>query len=130
MMARPRSSRMPLVAPPAGKHVLPTRAEALSGLESAVLDGLDPDKLSDLSEVLFAFNNYRVGPMPGFYVAVEVEPGSRWCVGQLCADREKPLKLFERRLYKTARGAQKAAERMRAADLAALAGGESAADGA
>ena len=103
--------------------MLPTRAEALSGLESAVMSGLDPDKLSELAEVLFAFNNYRVGPMPGFYVAVEVVPGSEWCVGQLCADRAKPLKLFDEKRYKTARGAQKAAERRRVAELAALAPG-------
>ena len=113
-----RSSRMPLVAPPLGKHMMPTRDEALSSLESDVMTGLDPDKLSELAEVLFAFNNYQIGPMPGFYVAVEVEAGSRWCVGQLCADREKPLKLFDKKVYKTARGAQKAAEKMRAADLA------------
>ena len=111
---------MPLMPTPYGKNVLPTRAEQMSGLETQVMDGLDPDKLSDLAEVLFAFNNYRVGPMPGFYVAVEVETGKTWCVGQLCADRAKPLKLFDRKIYKTARGAQKAAERRRASELEAL----------
>jgi hypothetical protein len=112
---------MPLVPPPSRKHVLPTRDEELSGLEEKIMTGLDPDKLSDLAEVLFAFNNYRVGPMPGFYVAVEVEPGKAWCVGQLCADRAKPLKLFDKRIYKTAKGARRAAERKRAEELDALA---------
>ena len=120
-MSKDRSSHMPLVPTPYGKHVLPTRDEQMSGLETEVMMGLDPDKLSDLAEVLFAFNNYRVGPMPGFYVAVEVEAGTAWCVGQLCADRVKPLKLFDKKIYKTARGAQKAAERRRAKDLEALA---------
>ena len=111
---------MPLAPTPFGKHVMPTRDERLSALETQVMHGLDEDKLSDLAEVLFAFNNYRVGPMPGFYVAVEVDAGRQWCVGQLCADRQKPLKLFDKKLYKTARGAQRAAERMRAEDLQAL----------
>lgn len=92
----------------------------MSGLETQVMDGLDPDKLSDLAEVLFAFNNYRVGPMPGFYVAVEVEAEKAWCVGQLCADRAKPLKLFDKKIYKTAKGAQRAAERRREQELEQL----------
>ena len=54
--------------------------------------------------------------MPGFYVAIEVSPGKEWCVAQVCADRAKPLKLFENKKFKTPRGAQKAAERMRDAD--------------
>lgn len=119
-MSKQRASHMPLVRPPQGKHVMPTRDERLSVLETRVLDGLDENKLSELAEVLFAFNNYRVGPMPGFYVAVEVRPGEQWCVGQLCADRAKPLKLFDDKVFKTARGAQKAAERMRRDDLEAL----------
>jgi len=109
---------MPLIAPPAGKHVLPTRREKLSPLENTITSALDPDKLSDLAEVLFAFNNYKVGPMKGFYVAVEIEGGEFWCVGQLCADRSKPLKLFDNKLFKTAKGAQRAAERLREKMLA------------
>ena len=121
MMAKERSSRMPLIAPPPGKHVLPTRDEQLSGVEQTLMSDLDPDKLSDLAEVLFAFNNYKVGPMPGFYVAVEVEAGKILCVGQLCADRAKPLKVFDQKRYKTAKGAQRAAEKLRKADLEAMA---------
>ena len=102
---------------PLGKHVLPTRREPLSELEASVMNPLDVDKLSDLAEVLYAFNNYKVGPMLGFFVAVEVVPGEKWCVGQLCADRAKPLKLFEKKQYKTAKGAQRAAEKMRLAAM-------------
>ncbi|MBT7625201.1 MAG: hypothetical protein HN589_02860, partial [Proteobacteria bacterium] len=51
---------MPLITPPTGKHVVPTRREELSPLENAITTDLDPDKLSDLAEVLFAFNNYKV----------------------------------------------------------------------
>ena len=99
---------------------MPTSAEAMSALEGRLLGGLDLEKLSDLAEVLFALNNYRIGPIPGFYVAIEVTPGTEWCVGQLCADRAKPLKIFDKRIYKKPETAQRAAERMRAKDLDAM----------
>ena len=118
-MVRQSSSKMPEQAL-VGKKYMPTMGENFSPLETDVLKDLDPDKLSDLAEVLYAFNNYKVGPMPGFYVAFELTPGEQWCVGQLCADRAKPLKLFDNKLYKTPGGAQRAAERMRARDLAAM----------
>ena len=108
---------MPFDPTPLGKHVLPTRKEPLSDLEDSIMNPLDVDKLSDLAEVLYAFNNYKVGPMSGFFVAVEIADGEKWCVGQLCADRAKPLKLFEKKQYKTAKGAQRAAEKMRLATL-------------
>ncbi len=111
---------MPLVGPPLGKKQMPTSAAAMSALESDVLGDLDLEKLSDLAEVLFAINNYRFGPMPGFYVAVEVAPGEEWCVGQLCADRAKPLKLYDKKIYKKPETAQRAAERMREKDLAEM----------
>ncbi|MGR9093260.1 MAG: hypothetical protein ACU85U_22030 [Gammaproteobacteria bacterium] len=115
-----RSSRMPLIGPPPGKHQMPTSAAAMSEMEGRLLGDLDLEKLSDLAEVLFALNNYRIGPMPGFYVAIEVTPGKEWCVGQLCADRAKPLKVFDKRVYKKPESAQRAAQRMRESDLAAM----------
>ena len=99
---------------------MPTSAHALSPLESQLLGGLDLEKLSDLAEVLFALNNYRIGPIPGFYVAIEVTPGSEWCVGQLSADRAKPLRLFDKKIYKKPETAQRAAVRMREKELAQL----------
>lgn len=99
---------------------MPTSAEAMSAMEGRLLGGLDLEKLSDLAEVLFALNNYRIGPIPGFYVAIEVTPGKEWCVGQLCADRAKPLKVFDQRIYKKPATAQRAAERMRAKNLDAM----------
>ena len=54
-----RSSRMPLIKPPPGKNVMPTRADEPSDLESAVFGNLDPDKLSDLAEVLFAVSDFE-----------------------------------------------------------------------
>lgn len=108
--------------PLVGKKYMPSQDEQLSDREIEVLHGLDPDKLSDMAEVLFAFNNYKVGPMPGFYVAYELTPGKEWCVGQLCADRRKPIKLFDKKIYKKASTAQRAAERMRAKELEKLSG--------
>ena len=113
MMTKVKNSDIQMVPNPAGKHVIPTRVEELNKLESKILKDLDPDKLSDLSEVLYAFNNYKVGPMDGFYMAVEVVSGTKWCVGQLCADRAKPLKLFEDQLFDTPEAAQKAAGKMK-----------------
>ena len=116
-----RSSRMPPVGAPPGKNQMPTSAHDMSAMEGRLLSELDLGKLNDLAEVLFALNNYRVGPIPGFYVAIEVTPAQEWCVGQLCADRVKPLKIFDKRIYKKPDTAQRAAERMRAIDLNAMA---------
>ena len=107
---------MPLVKPPPGKNMMPTHGEPASPLEQALLGGLDREKLSDLAEVLFALNNHRHGPIPGFYVVVSAEADKKWCVGQLCADREKPLMLFDGELYDSPDAAQAAAERLKAAD--------------
>ena len=112
-MAKTRNSNIQFNPTPAGKHVIPTRVEELSTLENQVLKDLDPDKLSDLAEVLYAFNNYKVGPMDGLFMAVEVISGAKWCVGQLCADRAKPLKLYEDQMFSSAKKAQQAAKKMR-----------------
>ena len=82
-MTKVKNPDIQMLPNPAGKHVIPTRIEELNKLESKILKDLDPDKLSDLSEVLYAFNNYKVGPMDGFYMAVEVVSGKKWCLGQL-----------------------------------------------
>jgi len=46
-------------------------------------------------------------------MAVEIVSETKWCVGQLCADRAKPLKLFEDQVFNTAKEAQNAAEKMK-----------------
>ena len=109
---------MPLVTPPPGKNMMPTSAQPASALEQALLGGLARDKLSALAEVLFALNNHRHGPIAGFYVVVCTKAEKEWCVGQLCADREKPLMLSEDELYDSTAAAQAAAERLKAADPA------------
>ena len=113
-----RSSLMPMIMPPAGKKMLPTREQS-NALEDALLGGLDPDKLNDLSEVLFALNSHRLGPIPGFYVVVCTRADEEWCVGQLSADRAKPLIMFEDMRYDSPEAAQRAAEALKAEDEAA-----------
>jgi len=116
MSDKTRSSPMPLITPPVGKNIMPTRAEPASALEQTILGGLDREKLSDLAEVLFAINKHRHGPIPGFYVVVCTKADKEWCVGQLSADREVPLILHEDQIFNSPEAAQQAAERMKAAD--------------
>ena len=47
-----------------------------------------------MAECLFALNNRHYGPIPGTYMVMVIEPGKKWCVGQLSADRAKPFVLF------------------------------------
>ena len=113
MSDKARSSRMPLVTPPPGKHMMPTRAEEASPLERGLLGGLDREKLSDLAEVLFALNNNKHGPVPGFYVVVSTKADKEWCVGQLNADRAKPFILFNDKVFSSPEEAQKEAEKIK-----------------
>ncbi|MDP6429770.1 MAG: hypothetical protein QF449_01025 [Alphaproteobacteria bacterium] len=115
MSDKTRSSPMALAKTPPGKAMMPTRAQSASALEQALLGELDREKLSDLAKVLFTLNNRRHGPIPGFYVVVCTKAEEEWCVGQLCADSEKPLMLLEDRLYDSPEAAQAAAERLKAA---------------
>lgn len=102
-----------LVPPPEGKHQMPASAEPPNLLEQATLGELDKDKLSQLAECLFTLNNRRFGPIPGAYVVVCVEPDKQWCIGQLSADRARPLVLFADRLFASPEAAQREAERLR-----------------
>lgn len=107
--------RTRLVPPPRGKELMPASDEPPNALEQAVLGPLDRDKLSDLAECLFLLNNRRFGPIPGAYVVVCTVPDQAWCVGQLSADRAKPLVLFEDKVFATPQAAQEEAERIRSA---------------
>jgi hypothetical protein len=84
-----------------------------NGLESALLADLDRDRINQLAECLFTLNNRRFGPIPGAYVVMCTEPGKRWCVGQLSADRARPVLLFEDLEFDSPAGARRAAERLR-----------------
>jgi len=103
------------IAPPVGKHVMPALDGDISELEAAVLGGLDRDRLNQLAECLFTLNNRRFGPIPGAYIVMCTEPGRRWCVGQLSADRARPVVLFKELEFPTPAAAQRAAGRLRRA---------------
>jgi len=109
--ARPAPARP--VTPPVGKHVMPALEGEANGLEATVLAGLDRDRLNQLAECLFTLNNRRFGPIPGAYVVMCTDPGKRWCVGQLSADRARPVLLFEELEFDSPVAAQRAAERLR-----------------
>ena len=71
------------------------------------------DKVNDLAECLFTLNNRQYGPIAGAYVAVCTIEGKEWCVGQLNADRAKPLILFEDKVFSTPEEAQNEALRLK-----------------
>lgn len=84
---------------PEGKQVMGASMMPPNELEKAVLNELDIDKLNDLAECLFVLNNRRYGPIPGAYMVVCTKPDEQWCVGQLNADRRKPIILFEDKVF-------------------------------
>ena len=95
---------------------MPALAEAPNPLEVETLGELDPDKLAELAECLFMLNGRRFGPIPGFYVVVALKKQGKWCVGQLSADRAKPLRLFDDLVFASPEEARAHAEAMRSAD--------------
>ena len=102
-----------MMDPPVGKSVVGTSTEPLNELEKRVISPLDEDKVNNLSEYLFTLNNRHIGPIAGAYVAVCIVEGKEWCVGQLNADRAKPLILFEDMIFNTPEGAQIEAGRLK-----------------
>ena len=73
----------------------------------------DDQPHADLAKVLYRLNRCRPGPVEGFYVIVGVEPG-RYAVGQLCADPEAPVQLFEDLVYPTEAAAREKAGELKA----------------
>lgn len=108
-------ARARVVPTPTGKHVMPALEGGPSSLEQSVLGTLDPDRMNQLGECLFTLNNRRFGPIPGAYVVVCVEADKRWCVGQLSADRARPVVMFDEMMFDDPAAAQQAAEALRVA---------------
>jgi len=71
---------------------------------------------ADLAKILYALNGHRPGPVRGFYVIVQAAPG-RYAVGQLCADPQVPVCLFEDLVFGTEDEARTKAAAMRASQL-------------
>ena len=102
-----------MMDPPVGKSVVGASSKPLNELEKNVISTLDEDKVSDLAECLFTLNNRHYGPIAGAYVVVCTIEGKEWCVGQLNADRAKPLILFEDKVFNTPEEAQIEAVRLK-----------------
>ena len=102
-----------MMDPPVGKSVVGTSNKPLNELEKNVISELEEDKVSDLAECLFTLNNRHYGPIAGAYVAVCTIEGKEWCVGQLNADRAKPLILFEDKVFDSPEEAQTEAVRLK-----------------
>ena len=107
------NKHLDMMDPPVGKSVVGTSTLPLNDLEKDVISSLDEDKVSDLAECLFTLNNRHYGPIAGAYVAVCTIEGKEWCVGQLNADRAKPLILFEDKVFGSPREAQDEAIRLK-----------------
>jgi hypothetical protein len=105
---------IPMMERPEGKETIGTSSEPFNGLEEQALSALDADKLNDLAESLFVLNNRHYGRIPGAYVVVCVEPDRMWCVGQLNADRRKPVVMYEDMVFNSPEAAQTAAEDLKA----------------
>lgn len=98
---------------PEGKQVMGASLAPLNDLEKIALSELDTDKLNDLAECLFVLNNRQYGPIPGAYMVVCTKPGEQWCVGQLNADRMKPILLFEDKVFSSPEFARQEALRIK-----------------
>ncbi len=111
----PGEPGMQMMEPPAGKEVMGAALTPLNDLETAALGELDVDKLNQLAECLFVLNNRRYGPIPGAYMVVCTKPDEEWCVGQLNADRLKPIILFEDKVFSSPGQARQEALRIKEA---------------
>jgi hypothetical protein len=99
-----------MIEPPVGKAVLGTSNVTPNALEQQLMNSLDEDKVDDLSKCLFTLNNRNYGPIAGAYVVVCTKENEQWCVGQLNADRAKPVILFEDMVFTNPEEAQRQAE--------------------
>lgn len=74
---------------------------------------IEHGEYSAIGAMLFMVNGHRPGPVKGFYVVVEAKKGAAWCVGQLHADSNTPLRVFADKFYDSEDEARRAAEKMR-----------------
>lgn len=102
-----------MMEPPPGKSELGASSLPANELEKKMIASLDEEKVIDVAKCLFTLNNRHYGPIAGAYVVVCVEEGKKWCVGQLNADRVKPIILFEDKVFDSPEEAQKEAERIK-----------------
>ncbi len=102
-----------MLDPPPGKSELGASSIPPNDLEKLVMESLDEEKVIDVAECLFKLNNNKYGAISGAYVVVCIKPDKQWCVGQLNADRAKPIILFEDKVYDSPELAQEEAQRIK-----------------
>jgi len=107
------NTQQEMMDPPVGKSVLGSSNQQPNGLEKTLIRPLDEDKVDELGKCLFTLNNRRYGPIAGAYVAVCIVEGKEWCVGQLNADRSRPIILFEDKIFNTPEQAQVEAQKIK-----------------
>tara|TARA_B100000780_G_scaffold66471_1_gene43788 strand:- start:2756 stop:3124 length:369 start_codon:yes stop_codon:yes gene_type:complete len=107
------SDTVNMIEPPVGKAMLGTSNIEPNVMEKQLINSLDDDKVDDLSKCLFTLNNRRYGPIAGAYVVVCIKEGEQWCVGQLNADRAKPVILFEDKVFSNPEDAQTEAQNIK-----------------
>jgi len=97
-----------------GVGALPHRWVRSDASQVAAEAGVDDASgYADLSRILYTLNGYRPGPVRGFYVIVESAP-NQYAVGQLCADPQAPVQLFEDLIFSSEAEARAKAAAMRA----------------
>ena len=74
----------------------------------------DGGPFGQFAAILFKLNNYRPGPVEGWYVVLCVEAETRWAVGQLRADSHYPVQVFEDYVFDSEAAARDAAAQLRA----------------
>lgn len=70
-------------------------------------------EFGDLAKTLFKLNNYRPGPVDGWYVVICLDPGKAWGVGQMRADSICPVQIFEDLVYDNEDDARRQAENLK-----------------
>lgn len=68
-------------------------------------------KYADFAKILYKMNGYKTGAVPGWYAVVCLEKNKKWAIGQLRADPNKPLQIYEDLVFNNEKKAiDKAAE--------------------
>ena len=113
MSVQYQDQNQPMMSRPEGKETIGASSAPFNQLETSALQNLDEDKLNELAESLFVLNNRRYGPIPGAYMVVCTKENQEWCVGQLNADRLKPIIMYEDKVFSSPERAQEEAENLK-----------------
>lgn len=66
-----------------------------------------------LAQLLWKTNGFRPGPVTGWFIVVCLEREARWAVGQLCADPDAPVQLFDDLVFDSEAAARARAQELR-----------------